>query len=232
MAADWMIELSRAIDPALLMEDAGIGKPDPLQEQALLSQAKRLLLLASRQSGKSTTTSLIALHAALYRSESLILLVAKAERQSGADVMELIVAAPDPARLDQIAGQLGPAAVERDAHGDYAPAPPAAGPCASPTGRATGWPTSSSGLHHRTGEMGQGPLQARRGLIRPPGPARPLRDVDRFIGGGRSAVTGRSPLSHVPRPPATEGIRPVIRLDGVVGVMGRSHPSPEAGGAS
>jgi hypothetical protein len=64
------------------MHDAGF-EPDPWQEQALRSESKRLLLLASRQSGKSTTTSLIALHAALYRAGSLILLVSRSERQSG-----------------------------------------------------------------------------------------------------------------------------------------------------
>jgi hypothetical protein len=77
-----MIELSRAIDPALLMRDAGYV-PDPWQGQALRSQSKRLLLLASRQSGKSETVGLIALHAALYRPDSLILLVSRTERQSG-----------------------------------------------------------------------------------------------------------------------------------------------------
>jgi hypothetical protein len=40
------------------------------------------LLLAPRQSGKSTVVSLIALHAAMFREQALILLVSRAERQS------------------------------------------------------------------------------------------------------------------------------------------------------
>jgi hypothetical protein len=75
-------ELAIRLDPSLLMEYAGF-EPDPWQRRALRSESKRLLLLASRQSGKSTTTSLIALNEALFRPESLILLVSRVERQSG-----------------------------------------------------------------------------------------------------------------------------------------------------
>jgi hypothetical protein len=74
--------LASRLDPSLLMEAAGFH-PDPWQRRALRSEAKRLLLLASRQSGKSTTTSLIALNEALFQSGSLILLVSRSERQSG-----------------------------------------------------------------------------------------------------------------------------------------------------
>jgi hypothetical protein len=74
-------ELAIRFDPSLLMEAAGLT-PDPWQARALRSEAKRLLILAPRQSGKSTTTSLIALHPALFQDGSLILLVSKSERQS------------------------------------------------------------------------------------------------------------------------------------------------------
>jgi hypothetical protein len=66
--------LAIRLDPSLLMEAAGFH-PDPWQRHALRSEAKRLLLLAARQTGKSTTTSFIALHGALFRPGSLILLV-------------------------------------------------------------------------------------------------------------------------------------------------------------
>src|SRR6516164_8226312 len=75
------------------MELAGFD-PDPWQRRALRSESKRLLLLASRQSGKSTTTSLIALNEALFRPGSLVLLIARAERQS-LELLRKVVAAYD-----------------------------------------------------------------------------------------------------------------------------------------
>jgi len=69
-------------DPVLLAERAGIT-PDPWQAQVLRSQAPRILLNCSRQSGKSTITSVLALHTALHEPESLILMLSRAERQAG-----------------------------------------------------------------------------------------------------------------------------------------------------
>ena len=77
---DWD-NLARALDPAILMRDVGF-EPDPWQARALRSRSKRLALLASRQSGKSTTVSCIANHEALYHPGSLTLLLAPIERQS------------------------------------------------------------------------------------------------------------------------------------------------------
>jgi hypothetical protein len=57
--------------------------PDPWQERVLTSPAARVLLCCSRQSGKSTVVAALALHEALYRPGSLILILARAERQSG-----------------------------------------------------------------------------------------------------------------------------------------------------
>lgn len=68
-------------DPVLLAERAGII-PDPWQARVLRSQAPRILLNCSRQSGKSTITSVLALHTALTQADSLILLLSRAERQS------------------------------------------------------------------------------------------------------------------------------------------------------
>jgi hypothetical protein len=56
--------------------------PDPWQSELLLSPWERALLLCSRQAGKSTVTAALALHEALYRTESLTLLLAPALRQS------------------------------------------------------------------------------------------------------------------------------------------------------
>jgi hypothetical protein len=73
--------LAIALDPSLLINALGFD-PDPWQRRALRSESKRILLLASRQSGKSTTTATLALHTALYRPASEILLFAPSQRQS------------------------------------------------------------------------------------------------------------------------------------------------------
>ena len=75
-------DLARALDPVLLAEQVGIV-PDPWQANVLRSSASRLLLNCSRQSGKSTITSILALHTALYTSGSLVLLLSPSLRQSG-----------------------------------------------------------------------------------------------------------------------------------------------------
>ena len=63
------------------MADAGQA-PDPWQQQVLRTEAKRLLLLCSRQSGKSTVTAALSLHQAVYTPGSLILLLSPSLRQS------------------------------------------------------------------------------------------------------------------------------------------------------
>jgi hypothetical protein len=73
--------ISAALDPTRLMTAAGI-EPDDWQRDLLLGSWSRALLTCSRQSGKSTVTAALALHAALYRVESLVLLLAPARRQS------------------------------------------------------------------------------------------------------------------------------------------------------
>lgn len=80
MALDWT-NLARAIDPVIMMRDIGL-EPDPWQARALRSQSRKMALLASRQSGKSTVTSCIALHQALYVDASTVLLFAPVERQA------------------------------------------------------------------------------------------------------------------------------------------------------
>jgi hypothetical protein len=68
-------------DAVLMAERAGIV-PDLWQCDLLRSNAKQLILNCSRQSGKSTITSILALHQAIYKPDSLILLLSPSLRQS------------------------------------------------------------------------------------------------------------------------------------------------------
>src|SRR5918912_2561912 len=70
-----------ARDPVLLAQRAGIA-PDPWQCEVLRSIASQIILLVTRQGGKSTVSAVRALHKALYSPGSLILLLAPAYRQS------------------------------------------------------------------------------------------------------------------------------------------------------
>jgi len=74
-------DLALALDRALFAEHVGMA-PDEWQRRLLNSNAARVLLLASRQAGKSTTTAVIAAHEAIYRPGSLSLCVAPTQRQS------------------------------------------------------------------------------------------------------------------------------------------------------
>jgi len=68
--------------PELVMTMAGMT-PDPWQTTLLRSTADRLLLLCSRQSGKSQSTAAFALRTALLEDGALILLLSPTLRQSG-----------------------------------------------------------------------------------------------------------------------------------------------------
>ena len=74
-------DIARCLDPVLLARDCGIV-PDPWQAEVLRLQPRRVLMLCSRQSGKSTVSSLLALHTALYSPGALVLLVSPSLRQS------------------------------------------------------------------------------------------------------------------------------------------------------
>jgi hypothetical protein len=74
-------DLARALDPSLLMERAG-QTPDAWQRDVLRSGSKRVLLLCSRQAGKSTVTASLALHTAIYSAPALVLLLSPSLRQS------------------------------------------------------------------------------------------------------------------------------------------------------
>jgi hypothetical protein len=74
-------DLRLALDPAALFEVV-VGEPDPWQRRALGSTSKRQLYLASRQSGKSSTAAIKALHTAMFRPRSLVLMVSPSLPQS------------------------------------------------------------------------------------------------------------------------------------------------------
>ena len=75
-------DLAQALDPVAFAEAAGLV-PDPWQADVLRSTAPRILLNASRQSGKSTTIATLAVHQALYMPGALVLLLSPTLRQSG-----------------------------------------------------------------------------------------------------------------------------------------------------
>ena len=91
-------DLSLALDPPRLMVACAL-RPDPWQERFLRERPARALLLASRQAGKSTVTAACALHEAVYRPPSTVLLLSPAQRQSAellARVRTLLNRLPDP----------------------------------------------------------------------------------------------------------------------------------------
>ena len=95
-------DLTRMLDPASLMRDAGM-EPDVWQGGVLNSDARRMLLLCSRQSGKSTTCAALAVNQAVY-DPGLVLLIAPAQRQSSElfrKVSEVYRALPDVPRIVQ-----------------------------------------------------------------------------------------------------------------------------------
>jgi len=68
-------------DPSYILAEAGLA-PDPWQAAVLCSTAPRLLLLASRQAGKSSVAAALALRTALVRPRSPVLLLSPSLRQS------------------------------------------------------------------------------------------------------------------------------------------------------
>lgn len=71
-----------AFDPAIFMAEAYEIKPDPWQRDLLQSIPNRMLLLCSRQSGKSTVCATMALHEVLFSEAALVLIVSNAFRQA------------------------------------------------------------------------------------------------------------------------------------------------------
>ena len=74
--------IATALDPTRLFAAADIGRPDPWQRRVLLEPWQRLLMLCSRQAGKSTTVAALAAHTAIYTPGSLTLITAPSQRQA------------------------------------------------------------------------------------------------------------------------------------------------------
>lgn len=74
--------LAAGLDPARLSIRAGIV-PDEWQADLLRSTARQILVLCSRQVGKSETTATLAAHTAIYDPGAPVLLLSPSLRQSG-----------------------------------------------------------------------------------------------------------------------------------------------------
>ena len=81
LARELSLDLAFGLDPVLVAREIGLD-PDPWQERFLRQPAQRTLLNASRQSGKSTVTGILAAHTALYDPGALTLLLSPTQRQS------------------------------------------------------------------------------------------------------------------------------------------------------
>jgi hypothetical protein len=74
--------LKREKGDACLMARRGGIVPDRWQSDLLRSGDKQMILLCSRQSGKSTVCAILGLHTALYQENALVLLLSPSLRQS------------------------------------------------------------------------------------------------------------------------------------------------------
>ena len=74
-------DFTRALDPGSLFRDLGM-EPDDWQQELLSDEIDRGLVNCCRQSGKSSTAAVLALHQALYHAPALVLLVSPSQRQS------------------------------------------------------------------------------------------------------------------------------------------------------
>src|SRR5437870_2287917 len=73
--------LIRGLDPVELCRNLSMTA-DPWQTEVLRSKHPRLLLNASRQSGKSTIAALIGVHVALFQPGATVLVLSPGQRQS------------------------------------------------------------------------------------------------------------------------------------------------------
>jgi hypothetical protein len=75
-------DLKGALKPSLWAYDSLGFEADPWQAEVLDSTAKKVLLCCARQSGKSSVSSILALHTALFYPGALVLMVSPSLRQS------------------------------------------------------------------------------------------------------------------------------------------------------
>jgi hypothetical protein len=74
-------DIARALDPSLIADDCGL-KLDAWQRDLIRSTAQRIILLASRQVGKTTVTGLIGVSTAISKTGALVLILSPSQRQS------------------------------------------------------------------------------------------------------------------------------------------------------
>ncbi len=90
LAPDLARQLAVALNPAVLMREAGLDPPEPWQQEVLLSIDPRLAVLCPRQAGKSTTVAVVALHFAMHNARSTVLVVSPGQRQSDLLVRKIV----------------------------------------------------------------------------------------------------------------------------------------------
>lgn len=78
------------LDPAALFTLALGMPPDPWQADALRATDDRVLMLAARQSGKSSCTGVMGLHTAMFTPGRDVLLLSPTQRQSGELYLKII----------------------------------------------------------------------------------------------------------------------------------------------
>lgn len=104
MSSSFADDLKYGLDAVLFSTEVLGITPDQWQAGVMRSTAKRILLNCSRQSGKSTSSAIIALHTALYDPGSLILLISPSLRQSSElfkKVQTFYKLVPDQPKLDE-----------------------------------------------------------------------------------------------------------------------------------
>ncbi len=74
-------DIAAGLDPAVLARSVGMTL-DPWQADLVRGKDRQVLVLCSRQSGKSLASAVVAAHTAIYRPGSLVLLVSPSQRQS------------------------------------------------------------------------------------------------------------------------------------------------------
>lgn len=76
-----MLDMAAALDPVVFGRKIGFDA-ETWQQALLRSRARRRIVACARQVGKTETTSILAVHTALYRPGSLVLLISPTQRQS------------------------------------------------------------------------------------------------------------------------------------------------------
>ena len=77
---DALTMLAMGLDPSLLLDFVGFDPPLPWQRQLLRSTSDQILLNAHRQSGKSSTTAVLAIFVALAEPASALILIISRSR--------------------------------------------------------------------------------------------------------------------------------------------------------